>query len=527
VTGVLRATAYALCAEVETLLTAMGGFDLAASPLQRAICRLADGRALGDLGERADVCAALGCGPGAMPTKRPREIAILSGIRVGKSLLAAALALHWAVTCDLTGLAPGEVPRVSIVSTTKDNADVVFGHVVGHIGASAWLSSLIIGKPTNDAVLIRHPSGRAVEIKVVAGSRAGSTLVSRWSAGCIFDEFPRMIGGDEGVVNWDDSRAAVLLRLRPGAQLVHIGSPWAPFGPAYEMVATHHGKPSERLVLIIAPAYDMNPAYWTPERCAEAKAADADVYLTDVEAKFASPEESLFPGVEIDRVTRAEPPELPPVRGAEYAAAMDPATRGNAWTLVIATREGRRRRVVLARQWIGSRIDPLSSGMVLAEIGALCKRYGIDVVQTDQYYVDALAELARARTYTDGDGVEQVKHPIVLQQSMLTEAEKVQRWLALRLRVSTGEVEFPPDGVFRADMQRVKKRTTQSGVQVVLPKTSDGRHCDFAPAVLLALDRYLDDIAEDPPAPGTEAALLEEQRRAREAAVKRWGRKRQ
>jgi hypothetical protein len=48
-------------------------------------------------------------------------------------------------------------------------------------------------------------------------------------------------------------------------------------------------------------------------------------------------------------------------------------------------------------------------------------------------------------------------------------------------------VQLLPDRQFRRDLLSVRKRTTQVGSSIVLPKTGDGRHADFAPALALAL----------------------------------------
>ena len=125
-----KPTAYTL----ERLLTQPIAFGLTtASPLQVAICRIADGLPLGELAEHKDVKAALG-DVSLLPTCRPLELIILSGIRAGKSLLAAALGVRAALTCDLSMLRPGETARVSIVSLTVDLASVVFGHLAGTAG---------------------------------------------------------------------------------------------------------------------------------------------------------------------------------------------------------------------------------------------------------------------------------------------------------------------------------------------------------------------------------------------------------
>lgn len=492
---------------LEHCLASPAAFALTtASPLQRAICRIADGRSLGDLASLPEVKSALGSLP-VPGIGRPKEVAILSGIRSGKSLFAAAYAAHCTQTCEVGHLGPGEVPRVSIVSLVKDLAEVVFGHVCGRIQESPLFSPLVIGKPTTDTIVLRHPTGRPVEIKVVAGSRAGATLVARWSAGVIFDEFPRMVGESDGVVNWDDSRNAVLERLLPGCGMVHIGSPWAPFGPAYTMVEENFGHPTQKLVVFQCPAYDLNPVYWTPERVKEAEAGDPDVYCTDVLGKFASPAESFFSSESLAQATRAEPRELLPEDSLSYSASMDPATRGNGWTLTVWTRKGKKKVCAIAREWIGSRLKPLSPREVLGEIADILRPYGVKLVDTDQHLGDALADLAK-------------EHGLSLVQWNASEAERVERYQAVKTRIDTGEIEFPPHPRLRADLLRVRKRVTQRGVTIDLPLTSDGRHCDFAPSVVLGVWRYVRD--ERPEAP----KLIDiEVARMRKAASDRFGRK--
>jgi len=510
-------------ASLETRLTTPGMFGLTtASPVQRAICRIADGRPLRELRLDPTVLGALG---GAFPVNdngaecAPKELAILSGIRTGKSLLAAALAVHWSQRCDVSRLGPGEVPRVSIVSLSKDLADVVFGHVVGRISESFAFRQLMLAPPTADTVLLAHPTGRPIEIKVVAGSRAGATLTARWMAGVIFDEFPRMVGESEGVVNWDDSRKAALERILPGGGVAHIGSPWAPFGPAFDMVAAHWGKPTRQLVVIKCPAFDMNPFYWTEARVAEVAAGDEDVYRTDVLGEFSSPAEAFFSSAALEACTRVGEADVPPERGCSYRAAMDPATRGNGWTLTVWTRKGRKKVCVLAREWRGTRQHPLSPRAVLSEIAGLLRPYGITSIDTDQHLGDALVDIARDTTVKVGDDV--IPWPLHIVQVRMTEAERVAAYQAVKTRVEeAGEIELHPSALLRTDLLRVKKRPTQKGATISLPLTGDGRHCDFAPSVVLGVYAYIRD--EQPPA--TKVAHPEV-KRMRDEALRRYGRR--
>lgn len=465
---------------LETLLTHPEAFGLTtASPLQRAVCRIADGLPLGELATVPEVVAAIG-DVAALPSTPPSEVLLLSGIRTGKSLLAAALAVRATQTCNLSGLSAGDNVRVSVLSLTTDLGRVVFGHIVGNVMAKPRLRALVVGEPTSDAITLRHPTGREVEIKVVAGARAGASLVARWSAGCVVDEAARMQGQEDGVVNFDDARRAMLGRLLPGAQLVAISSPWAPRGPIYEMVQEHAGRPTANLVVIRAPAHHMNPSVWTPERIDKLKTQDEQAYRTDILGEFCDPESSLFASTELEAVTRAAPMVLEREERHHYVAAIDPATRGNGWTLAIATarREGTRKKriAVLVKQWQGSKLAPLKPDVVLKEIAEICAGYGIRHAWTDQWSSDALRALA-------------APHGLYLQEETMTAARKVEIYETLRTWIAEGDVELPPDPQLRADLLSIRKRVTMTGIAIDLPRTSDGRHADYAPALATAFEK--------------------------------------
>lgn len=492
---------------LEEMLVGPDYFNLPASKLQRAIARAIDGIDLGELADDPETLEAFG-GISVSPGGKPIEVDVLSAIRAGKSLIAACTAVHWSQTCDLSRLRPGDIARVSIVSLTKRNAQAVYSHLVHSLTASKRLQRLVVGDPGIDTITLRHPSGKLVEVCVVAGTRAGGSLVSTWSAGVIFDEYTRMVGDEEGVINYDEMHAAVIGRLLPGAQVVSIGSPYGSTGPAYRRHAEYFGKANGRVLVIKAPGWVMNPTYWTPERCEAFKAQSPDEYRTDCAAMFSSPEDAMFPLLDIEKSSRKEPLDLPFERGADYAAAMDPATRGNAWTLVIVTRNGAKRRIALCREWIGSQAEPLDPDIIIAEVSRICGTYGIKTIWSDQVMADALKSMARG-------------YGLSLIEKRFTSTTRFLAYNNMKLRMAAGEVELPPDQALRNDLLRVRKRIVAGGATVHLPETSDGRHCDYAPSVVLALSKWMNDVTA--PVQQTEALRLQkEEERAWKAAAKKW-----
>lgn len=474
--------------DLEDLLVSKNGFGLeTATPCQRAICRIIDGKPLAELTADKTVRKLLalnGISPGF--TAKPKRIVLLAGIRTFKSLLGAAVALHASQTCDLGMLTSSEVPRYPIVSLKMDLAHVIFRHLVGALLSSSTLRTFVVGEPTADSIMLRHPSGRDCEVKIAAGARAGSSLVARWLFGVSFDEAARMVGASEGVVNLDDQRDAVQGRLLPGAQSLEISSPWAPVGPVYDAVTEYIGRPSRDLVVIKAKAHWLNPYWWTEERREELKRTNPTAYQTDVEAEFADVEETMFPDAILSASTRERPKELPFVEGHDYVAAMDPATRGNAWTLIVCDRVGAKKRVVIAKQWQGSPVDPLSPRQVVADVSKYLARYGLHWAYTDQWAGDALRDIASEKGLA-----------LVIED--WTAKTRTEAFQSLAVALADGQVELAPEPQLLKDLRLTKRRTTQVGTSIVLPKTSDGRHCDYSPALARALAHWLDEEREVEP----------------------------
>jgi hypothetical protein len=444
---------------------------------QRAIARVAGGKPLGELWSSSKVRRIFG-------EKRPAKVApkymvILAGIRGAKSIMAACQAIVASQVVPVEHLAPGDEVRIPILSTDVDLAHVAFSHLLGIVQSIPELSDLLVGKPKADSLELRHPSGKPIEIKVTAMSRAGTTLVARWLAGCIFDEAPRMLG-DGSVKSLPESLKAISGRMLPGAQIWMIGSPHAPFGPVYDIQAEHFGKPTEVYCVVRAQGPDLNPEWWTPERCNAQRLEDEDVYKTDVLAEFADPEECLISSVDLEACTRTEPAVVPPIPGVEYVATMDPATRGNGWTLHVIGCRARDAdgqplyHMALARQWMGSKATPLSPRATLKDIAKTIEPYGLTEVTTDQWSVDALRDLAELTGLT-------------LREITMDSENRLQMAKTVAMVLRTRRLELPTDKYLRNDLLMAKNRVTQNGATLVLPKTGDGRHCDHLPPLMFAM----------------------------------------
>ena len=476
---------------LEWMLTAPEAFAIGhdlggeATPIQRAIARAAEGRPLGDLAQDPGVIRAFG-GLDAIASLtglRPKQIYILAGIRGGKSLICAAAALYAALTVDLsTFTRVGEPVVVSILSLDKYKAGVIYQHILTTLMQRPALRALLAREPTKETISIRRPQdARLVEIHIVAGKRAGAATIARWNAAIFFDEAAFMQGADDAVINLEEAIEKSLGRLLPGGFLWCVSSPHAPRGPIYEAVKKFWGKPSRALLIIRATGPEMNPKWWTPARIAELKQESEGAYRTDVLGEFADAIAGFFTEAELTAVTRRYPGYVPRDDAFDYGAAMDPASRGNAWTLVVAgkragaTEADARINIVAIWQRQGSRLEPLRGEDVFREMAAVLKQYGIHEVYSDQYGFDPYKEIA-------------AKQGIVLTKDERTTAERTTDGERFRARVVAGTIELPSDPTFFQDLMNVQKRLTATGVVIEPAHTSDGRHGDYWPAAVMAAE---------------------------------------
>lgn len=464
---------------LEGLFTSPHAFGVPkASNLQRAVCRVSDGVPLGALWDDAGVRE--GFGHSLPPETAPEILCILAAIRSGKSVLAAAKAFLCALTCDVSGLSPGDDLRVPVLSVDKDSAHAVFHHLIGTLLDKPQLRKYIVGKPTADSVMIRHQTGREVEVKVTAMAKYGSTLVGRWLASCVLDEAGRMAGASDSVKNLDDALHAIAGRIRPGGQILIIGSPNAPYGPVFDMVQESFGRPTNHLVVVRGTGPLLNPSWWNPERVAKTQASNPRAYVTDVLGQFADAEDQLFSSVIVDRAMRKAPDVIPARPGHSYVAAMDPAMRGNAWTLMVLGCDGVNAQgdptyyVALARQWRGTKVNPLRPDTVLREIKSLIEPYGLNDVWSDVHHIDSLSVLAEH----EGLGIS---------ETFVTAESKNEGIENIRLHLESSRLELTPSRALRADLLRVKRKVYRNGIAMDLPVTRDGRHCDYVPTLSTCL----------------------------------------
>jgi hypothetical protein len=402
---------------------------------------------------------------------------------------------------------PGDTGVVALISTRKEEA----GERITTI--KAILDALGVSYRPWGELGVRIV-GRRLGFRVYTASIAGVSGFTGIFVIC--DEVAKWKDSDTGVNPANEVLKSVrpTMRTQPNARIVLSSSPMGMLDAHYDAYADGD---TELQVTAWAPTWEANPTV-TEAECRVDEPDEATFNREYGAVPAAEAETSLLTDAICERARRIVPQlwHLPYVEGHRYVAAMDPATRGHAWTLVVATKgpDGRRR-VAFAKEWRGTPSKPLSPKAVMLEIRDIVAVYRLRWVTTDQAAIDYLRDLVPK-------GLALIEAPWT--QANITDACKHVQSLLL-----DGHLELHPDPLVKADLLGIRRQFTRAGPRTYFAEVK-GRHSDYAPAIALAVEdaRFQATVPEEQ-GDATEEAIkaknryLVERRKERERA-ERFGR---
>lgn len=124
----------------------------------------------------------------------------------------------------------------------------------------------------------------------------------------------------------------------------------------------------------------------------------------------------------------------------------------------------------------------------MKEVAEILKSYRLDSASTDEWAADAL------KTIAEEEGITLIEEP-------MARKDRVSAYTSLATEMSDGRVELPNDPHLRKDMKFIRRRAAQTGPDIVLIKTPDGRHADYGAALIRSIKHFLDDVDQDPAPP--------------------------
>lgn len=420
-----------------------------------------------------------------------RQLVVRAGRRAGKSSTLCRLAACEALWGQHQ-IPPGDTGVVAIISTDRKEAGKRL------VTIKAILDAL--GEPYRP---IEGGGGiqltrKAVQFAVYTASVSG---VSGFTSVFVFcDEVAKWRDADTGA----NPARQVLASVRPtmaGQPHARIFLSSSPFGHLDAHANAYDAGDDDFQLCAWASTWIARPGLTEAETHLLEK--NEDVWRREYAAiPMEGDECSMLSAALLDAATRELTGDLPREPGVQYVAAMDPGFVQNPWTFAIAakrwvqTPKGARlkRSVVAHREWRGSALRPNDPEAVMSAIATICRVYGVEVVESDQYERFGLQSIAN-----------RPEVQLVVRLPGGGAGANLARYEALVTQFSDGEIDIPPDRQVRADLLAIRQRLTPNGFTIALPQTPDGRHADYAPTLALALAACVGEpvVARFEPTPGS------------------------
>lgn len=398
-----------------------------------------------------------------------RQFVPRCGRRAGKSSTLSRLAVVEALYGH-HDVPPGDTGIVAIISTDRKEASKRLDTV------RAILDALGVAyKPWGEGVQGIRLIGQRIGFCVYTASVAGVSGFTSIFVLC--DEVAKWKDADTGVNPANEVLKSVrpTMATMPNARIVLSSSPYSVLDAHYD--AFEQGN-NDFQIVAQAPSWVCNPTLTE----ASTRELEPDEKAWEREYKAipsAEVESSLLEEVTVLACTRKRHTgDLPRAAGWTYAAAMDPAQKRHAWTLVIVGQGPKGiRHVVCARQWVPKPKKPLKSEDVLSEIHDILAEYGLKSVHTDQAGTENLRSIIRL--------LPPEKRTFLVEEPW-TPASQATAYDFLKKLAESRRLGLPDDKWIRADLLGVVKKITRSGMSYLLIER-DGRHSDYAPSIALAI----------------------------------------
>jgi hypothetical protein len=398
------------------------------------------------------------------------------GRRSGKSLLAAAWAAYDALFRDLTAyLRPGEHRYILCVAASQEQARIVLGFARDLIANSPLLAACIVGE-TADSITVRQPAtGALVTIRTIpCSARTGGRGLAVSTV--IFDELAHWITDTEGpAVAERVYRSLVPATAQFGdeGRVIAISTPYGNDNHFARLFEQAEADPDA--YALQAATWEINTtidrAFFDAER-----ERDPEAFATEYAAEFREGGGAFIPWTEIEAAVGRED-ELPP--GLDLispVAALDPGFSRDPFALAIVGRHPEQRnrlRLAVVRTWRPRKGSELEVEDLLDEVAAICRRYRVGKVWTDQYAsVPVRQALAR--------------RGVAARELTMTATSKTAIYSTLKAKLAASDLELYAHPELLAELGRIEVRYSAGSAGVRIPRRG-GSHGDLAQALALAV----------------------------------------
>ena len=388
------------------------------------------------------------------------EAVLICGRQSGKTTIAAAIVAHAA----MLHLPSGDGTRFALL-LAQDSRSAVrtsFSYIASIFESSPILRQLVESKTTDTLRLTNeiHTAAYPCRSAAIRGLRARVAVCDELAFFRSTENFP--------------TDREMLTALRPtlamtGGRLVILSSPYGQSGALWDLHRRHYGRDDSPVLVWKASAPEMN-SLLSADYLERMKESDAESYQSEVLGEFRAGLSTLLDPEAVEACVATDRLELPPVRGIEYKAFVDPSGgRKDAFTAAIGHRDGDGCVIDVLRAWR----PPFNPSSVVEEIAELLREYSVYRCTGDRYGGEWPREAFRS-------------HGIRYE---ISGAVKSDLYLAFLSYVNSSRVELPDDPDLLRELRGLERRRGTGGKDRVdhVPGAHDDRANAAAGAAWLCL----------------------------------------
>ena len=418
-----------------------------------------------------------------------KKVLLVFGRRAGKSTAAARLAWFEATQRDhWKYLEPGQIGSVSVVAQDLAGATQVVNYAQG-LAEIPSLKRAHVSKVPVETIELKN----ALRVEKVTAAEAA--VRSRTAVTVVADElaFWDHSGPDEDKRVMRALEPSLLASSNmPTRRLIAITSAGYRRGLAFEIFERDYGKDNAPWLVLHGSTLDLRPDL-TMADLEEECAGDPGKLQREYLSQWSDLAASGFFSPETIKAAVSPKAREPYAReGVRYYVAIDPSFQHDAFALAVAcsTRElipgdlhgtrTRQTRIVHTTAWQPKKGSPLQPSILAQRVAEICRRYGTNVVYSDQHEANTLAECFRRY------GIKLVKRSWHSGQS---DDSKAGRFLAVRQALNDGALLLPdndPDLVTEL-LSIVSYPLPSGGIRI----EGASKHDDRALAMVLAASEAL------------------------------------
>jgi hypothetical protein len=399
--------------------------------------------------------------------ERISELVLALGRRSGKGTMAAVLALHHALTLDLSAyLRPGEYRYVLVVATAADQSRIILETVRQLVEQAPSLRALLLGETSDELTFANRVKVRALPCSARSSRGLPASMV-------IMDEAAHFLTDTEGY----QAAKRVYGALTPSVaqfgeygRVLLLSTPLWPSGLFHDKYRQAVSRRYEGMLAVRASTAEMNPTI-APAWLERQRVLDPDLYSVEYEAEFSQAVTAYLSADAVDACVTADVSERSARAELSYTIAIDPAYTSDRFGLVGVCDLGDGLAVDLVRTWKGTRAAPVDHEAALDDVAVLARQYRA-VVTTDQFCSEPVRQ-----------GL--AKRGVTVDYQPWTNDSKRQAFASLKSAVNVGELDLLDHDQLRLELVSLETRSTPGGRPRIAarPPVHDDLACCLAAAV--------------------------------------------